>query len=406
MTARRAGGCVLLVAVTAACVAAPRPVARSAPTSVPSAATAAIAASPAPGRAHPSNAHRGLVPHLQPPSDQRRLTFFREIFGAISPKSVVASSSTRGRVFAQNMMYRHTVTVYDARGRLVKTIPDTVRLSKFGVRGHPGVSHGAPVEAAFSPDNRFVYVSNYSMYGAGFGREGSDVCTPQSAASAGVSRSYVYRISTTSLRINAVYRVGMVPKFLAVTPDDKYLIVSNWCSYTVTVIRLATGRTVAQVPVGPYPRGIAVSRDSHRAYVAVMGGSSVEVLDLRTFRIRHSWSVGSGPRHLVLDPRGRFLYATLNGDGAVLKIDRRTGHAIRRVFTGRDPRSMAIAPDGRTLYVVNYFSNTVSVLRSKDFAVLQAVPTGDRPIGITYNRRGNRVWVALYSGAILVLNAR
>ena len=390
----RAAGCVVLVALTAGCASAGGSSAQPRPAAPSTAARLQAQAEP----------RRDTVPQLHPPSDQRRLSRYREIYGAISPKSVDAAAS--GRVFAQNMMYRHTVTVYNSRGALVKTIPDTVRLSRFGIKGHPGVSHGAPVEAAFSPDRRFVYVSNYSMYGAGFGPEGSDNCTPQSAKNAGVSRSFVYRIGLKSLHINAVYRVGLVPKFLAVSPDGKYLIVSNWCSYSVDVIRLATGRTVARVPVGPYPRGIAVSRNSHLAYIAIMGGSTVDVLDLRTFHISRSLSVGSGPRHLVLDPRGRFLYATLNGEGSVVKIDRRTGHVVRRVSTGRDPRSMTIAPDGRTLYVVNYFSNTVSVLRSSDLALLQTVSTADRPIGITYDRRGNRVWVALYSGAILVLNAR
>ncbi len=61
------------------------------------------------------------------------------------------------------------------------TIPDTVDLSQFGIAGHPGVTHGAPVEAAFTPDAKYAYVSNYSMYGAGQGPEGSDTCTPQSA---------------------------------------------------------------------------------------------------------------------------------------------------------------------------------------------------------------------------------
>ena len=103
----------------------------------------------------------------------------KTIGGHISPKSVDASDT--GLVFAQNMMYTHTVTVYDSAGDLVKTIPDTVDMSLFGYPGHPGITHGAPVEAAFTPDSRYVYVSNYSMYGVGMGPEGNDGCTPASA---------------------------------------------------------------------------------------------------------------------------------------------------------------------------------------------------------------------------------
>ena len=110
------------------------------------------------------------------PSDELRLEQVRVITGAISPKSVVSSQT--GRFFAQNMMYRHTVTVYNRSGRLLKTIGDAVRLSRLGYPSYRGTVRGAPVEAAFSPDGSTAYVSNYSMYGPRFGPEGSDVCSP------------------------------------------------------------------------------------------------------------------------------------------------------------------------------------------------------------------------------------
>jgi len=99
----------------------------------------------------------------------------RTITGAISSKSVVATGT--GLVFAQNMMYQHTITVYRADGTLAATIPDSVDLAAYRIAGHPGQVRGAPVEAASSPDHKSMYVSNYSMYGAGFGPEGSDACT-------------------------------------------------------------------------------------------------------------------------------------------------------------------------------------------------------------------------------------
>src|SRR5581483_1229767 len=81
-----------------------------------------------------------------PPSDRTHLVLRKVIGGQISPKSV-ASSGT-GIVLAQNMMYRHTVTVYSARSfRLVKTISDAVRLSKLGYPQFHGWARGAPVEA-------------------------------------------------------------------------------------------------------------------------------------------------------------------------------------------------------------------------------------------------------------------
>ncbi len=337
-----------------------------------------------------------------PPSDQRHLVLLKTIAGHISPKSVDASGT--GLVFAQNMMYTHTVTVYNSSsGSLVKTIPDTVHMSQFGFPGHPGITHGAPVEAAFIPNAKYVYVSNYSMYGSGFGPEGSDSCTPASAEAAGDTDSYVYRINTSTLAIDQVIKVGLVPKFLTVTPNGRYLLVSNWCSYDLSIVDIAKAKQVARLPMGAFPRGLAVSPNSKTAYVAIMGSDDVVKVNLTTLKTERSFVVGDNPRHLVMSPNGRFLYVSLNGPGDVVKVDLADDRVIATVHTGVEDRSLAISTDGRSLYVVNYDSDTITKLRASDLHVLQTFPTGVHPIGITYDPKTGDVWVAVYSGQILVL---
>jgi YVTN family beta-propeller protein len=327
------------------------------------------------------------------------LTRVATVTGAISPKSVTATGT--GLVFAQNMMYRHTMTVYDAGGALVKTIPDGVDLAKFGVTGHPGVTRGAPVEAAADQAHRYVFATNYSMYGANFGPEGSDNCT----GPGGLTPSYVYRVSLATLAIDAVGQVGMVPKYVAVTPDDRYVLVSNWCSYDLSVLDYATLHEVRRIHLGAYPRGIAIDARSHVAYVAVMGTFDVARIDLGTFDRTWFRGVGNSPRHLVLSADGRRLFVTLNGDNRVVAVDTATGKVVARTATGTQPRSMAISSDGLALYVVNYGSNTVSVLKTADLGVVNTFPVPDHPIGIAYEPTHHRIWVACYSGAILVYDA-
>jgi YVTN family beta-propeller protein len=330
------------------------------------------------------------------PSSALRLKRRKVISGQISPKSVVASQT--GLFFAQNMMYRHSITVFDRRFRLVKTIQDSVRLAQLGYPRYEGIARGAPVEAAFSPDGRYAYVSNYSMYGSGFGPPGDDVCSPAS----GFDRSFLYRIDVSRLRIDRAVRVGAVPKYVAVTPDDRYVLVANWCSYDLSVVSVRTGKQVKRVQLGPYPRGIAVEPAGRLAYVALMGTTSIARVNLRTFRVSWIAGVGVSPRHLVIDPAGRYLYATLNAEGSVAKIDLRRGKVVARVATGQAPRSMAVAPDGRSLYVVNYESDTMSKVRTRDLRVIQTVPTNHHPIGVTYDAATRQVWVACYSGSIVV----
>ena len=340
-----------------------------------------------------------------PKASSRRLVLYKVIAGDISPKSV--TSTNTGLVFAQNMMYRHTMTVYNSAGNLVKTISDGVALANFGVHGRPGLTHGAPVEAAVTPDGKDMWVSNYSMYGTGSGPEGSDTCTPESALAAGDTPSFLYEVSTKTFSVVGVAPVGMVPKYVAVTPNDKYVIATNWCSWTVSIVNEATHHLVVTIPVGAYPRGIAVSPDSRLAYVAIMGSDVIDAINLSTFKIVGQIGDLYNVRHVVIDPQNPdILYASLNQPGDVVKIDRLTGKILAEVHTGSDCRSLAISTDGTAIYVVNYLSNTVTELAASDLKILQVVPTGTNPVGVTYDGTTGRVWVAVYTGEILVFNTK
>jgi DNA-binding beta-propeller fold protein YncE len=346
---------------------------------------------------------RNVVAEPEPerrPSDKARLRLRRVISGKISPKSVASSGA--GYVTAQNMMYRHSVTVYDARTlRLVKTISDAVNLRRLGYPSYPGTSRGAPVEAAFSPDGRYAYVSNYSMYGPRFGPEGSDSCTPSS----GFDDSFVYRIDLERLRIDEAYRVGAVPKVVAVTPDHRYVLVSNWCTWDLSVISTKKGREVRRVSIGAYPRGIAVSPKGNAAYVAVMGGDELVRVDLTRWTTSR-FPVGAGPRAAEFHPSDRYIFVSLNAEGRVAKLDLATGAVRAKVATGSAPRSLALAADGRALYVVNYESGTVTKLRTSDMKPLQTIDACYHPIGITYDKPMSRVWVPCYTGTIRVYDDR
>jgi YVTN family beta-propeller protein len=370
---------------------------------------ATAGSTPLPSKPPPRTTTTTTVPPLRrvpagPPSDDRRLSLARTITGHISPKSVDASGT--GLVFAQNMMYTHTVTVYDSAGNLVKTIPDSVDLSAFGIAGHPGISRGAPVEAAFTPDAAHAYVSNYSMYGAGHGPEGSDECSPRSARAAGDTDSFVYRINTKTLVIDQVIQVGLVPKYVATTPDGRYVLVTNWCSFDLSIIDVAHAREIARLPMGTDPRGIAITPDSSTAYIAVMGSDELVKVDLHTLRRVGSFTIGSNPRHVVIDPTGRYLYVSLNAPGTLVKYDLLAGKQAGSVHTGSEERSLAISADGRSLYVVNYQSDTITKVRASDLAILQTIRTGVHPIGITYDNTTCNVWVAVYTGQILVFADR
>jgi YVTN family beta-propeller protein len=182
-------------------------------------------------------------------------------------------------------------------------------------------------------------------------------------------------------------------------------LVSNWCSYDLTVLFLETQKVVKTIPIGSYPRGITISKDSQFAYVAQMGGSVVHKITLGTWE-KETLSVGSNPRALVLSPDNQILYVTLNAAGKVIAYDLNEKRVVKSVKTGSAARSLDIAEDGSALYVVNYKSNTLVKVNTNNFKVIQRLRPCSEPIGVTYEPLNKRVWVACYGGAIKVFNDR
>ena len=319
----------------------------------------------------------------------------------LQPKSIVHSGN--GLFFAQNMMYRHNVSVFDRSGALVAQIDDKVDLRKFGIDPAPrgAIVKGSPVEAAFTADGRYGYVSNYKMYGNGWNPIADDTCQGRSW-----DPSFVYRIDTTTFAIDQVIQVGAVPKFLAVSPDGRWLVVSNWCSLDVSIVDTTTGLDVKRVEVGLHPRGIAITRDSSTAYVAVMGGAKIVAISLVDYATRIIDSAGPTPRHLVLSPDDTIVYVTNNLAGTVRAIDANTGRLIASARSGTQPRSMSISEDGSSLYVVNYEDAALTKIDTQSMKVTQSIATGYHPVGITYDQAARRVWVANYAGSLYVYEDR
>ncbi len=333
-------------------------------------------------------------------SKSKDLFLKKTIYGNIASKSIVHSGF--GKFFAQNMMYRHTITVYNRNYKLIKTISDRVNLKKYGHKKYKGVYKGSPVECTFSHNGKYAWVSNYHMFGHGFRRPGCDKCLRNNY----YDNSYVYKINTETLKIESVIEVGSVPKYQAATPDNKYILVSNWSSGTISVIDTSLDRTIRTVYVGRFPRGIEITSDSSKAYIAIMGSYNLAVLDLKTFKKVYIKKVGRSPRHLCLSKDNKSLYVTLNGEGKIAKINLRTNKVIKKIATGNAPRTMVLSGDDKFLYVVNYKSDTFSKVRAEDMKVLETHKTNHHPIGITFDDLKKEVWVACYSGSLMVFKDR
>lgn len=326
------------------------------------------------------------------------LQFLWNITGPIQPKSIVHSG--KGTFFAQNMMYEHHVTVYDRNFREIHRISDEVVLSSYGYTEYPESARykGAPVECAFSHKGKYAWVSNYSMTGPGFTNPGDDDCTPGGP----YDPSFIYKVNAENFQLDEVVKVGSVPKYLASTPDDRYILVSNWCSGDLSVVDTRSNREIRKIFLGVYPRGIAVDAGSRYAYVALMGEGKIAVVRLSDFTVSYISGIGNTPRHLCVEETGRYLFVSLSRPGKVIKYDLLKKEIRSEVYTGAETRSMVLAPNQQVLYVVSYQGNVLVKLGTSQLEVLDKISTQSKPIGVTFDPITRTVWVSCYSSIIQV----
>lgn len=332
-------------------------------------------------------------------SEKTALTKVDYLTGGMTPKSVVASN--HGLMIANNMMYSHTSTVFDSSTReQVAVLDDAVDLSEFGVEGHPGISEGSPVEAVWTEDGRYAYVSQYTMFGENFGVQGFDACTQAS----GVGPSFLYRFDAEEMAWDQVIKVGAVPKYVEITPDQSTVLVSNWCDASISVVDVEKAKEIKVIDVNEAPRGIAIMPDSNTAYVVAMYAQSLFKIDIKAGTSELVMNTTLRPRHLNLTEDGTTLYMTVSSANTIYKIDTATDEIVDEVYPGLEPRSVTLSPDESALYVVNYNEATVSKIRTSDMTVIDTVGVDAVPIGIDYDPVTNTVWVACYNGAIYVFD--
>ena len=84
-------------------------------------------------------------------------------------------------------------------------------------------------------------------------------------------------------------------------------------------------------------------------------------------------------------------------------IDPETGKVLKNIAVGKRPRRMVLTPDGSELWVSNELGASVSIISTKDLAVIDTInfeikgmrPDDITPVGMAMGRDGKTVFVGL-----------
>jgi len=147
-------------------------------------------------------------------------------------------------------------------------------------RAARGATHSGPI--AVTPDDHFVWVVN---------PDNDDVAEID--------------VRGDENRVVERVKVGDQPQNVAITPDGKYVYVSNTGSGTVSVIRAKSAKVVETIEVGTEPYGMAITPDGRKLYVANARSNDVSVIDTDKNRVEETIDgVGLEPRGVAITSDG------------------------------------------------------------------------------------------------------
>jgi len=149
-------------------------------------------------------------------------------------------------------------------------------------------------------------------------------------------------------------------------------------SAVVFIETRAGGRTV-QFPLDEVnaffadPSGVALTPDDRVAFVAHMGARMVTAIDVRALR------------EVLSSREGPALDAVADDLGISAE------YVLARIPTRQTPRALALSPSGDRLYVAERLADSIAVIDTTRFAVVERIDLGG-PGRLTPERRGERLF--------------
>ncbi len=204
------------------------------------------------------------------------------------------------------------------------------------------------------------------------------------------------------------------PMLSAVQRAEGTIVASNMNAASVSIVDVASGRTVATLPTGNGPHEVAVSHDGRLAVISIYGdrsgaGTSLLVVDLSAPTSTRTIELGAGnqrPHGLAFLPDDKTILITGERAQRLLAVDVATGRIDSSMVTGQAATHMvASTANGSRAYTTNISAMTVSAFDIASRRLLATFPVMARIEGLAVTPSGSEIWVGGNdSHAVYVLN--
>ena len=225
-------------------------------------------------------------------------------------------------------------------------------------------------------------------------------------------------LDLNSMEIIEEINVGAkFPRGIGITDDGKFLITANKADANLSIINLET-KEVKNIDVGINPEFVRVNKG--QVFVSTEPSSKgkppekgemlheeddddedkipakVAVVDLKKGEKIREITAGPETEGIEFSKDGKQIIVTNEADNSITIHDYESGDLIKTFSTkpyGLRPRGIKVSPDGKFYVATLEFSDNFIVL-DKEFNHVKTVKTGKSPYGISFNSKGDKLYVA------------
>jgi YVTN family beta-propeller protein len=202
-------------------------------------------------------------------------------------------------------------------------------------------------------------------------------------------------------------KLGDFPIGGALTPDGKYLVVSNAGTGKQSLQVVDTEKKVVKQTIEyDWPEalyiGVTFSPDGKKMYASAGGNNKIRVFNFTNgtlseqdpILMKDQKNTEFYPAGISISPNGKSLYVANNVNHSVSRIDLATHQITATSAVGKSPYAAMVSSDGNTLYVSNWGESSVTVLNAKDLTVKKTIPVGLHPNAIEINPVDGSIYVS------------
>jgi YVTN family beta-propeller protein len=184
--------------------------------------------------------------------------------------------------------------------------------------------------------------------------------------------------------------------------DESKLPPADRAADGIGVVDIASGKLVNKFNSGQDPESFDISPDGKFLYVSNEDAAEMSVLDLASGNITVRVKVGEEPEGVTVRPDGRVVYVSCEGDNEIVAIDTASLKVVGRLQTAARPRSVVFTPDSKVAFIATENGNAVNVADALKHKVLltlkipqtEGTPTPPRPMGTVLSPDASTVFVS------------